>query len=104
MFCAGDTVSLTDASGRDIGSVRVQEVSPLWVSGDFAPGSQFGAVEAMFAEFERLVNDNLIDFLDPVMGAMAELGIRLPNGNVLRDVQICPAARGANWRPAGYGR
>lgn len=102
MFNVGDAVWLTDASGRNIGSVRVTDVSPLWVSGDFTSRPQFGEVEALFAECEQLVNDSLIGLLDPVMDAITELGICLPKGNVLRDLQIYPAARAANWRPSDY--
>ncbi|AWM40889.1 hypothetical protein GobsT_05470 [Gemmata obscuriglobus] len=104
MFGVGDTVPLTDVFGRYIGSVRIDDVSPEWVSGDFTPGPQFGEVAPLFAEFEQLVNDQALSLLDSVMDSIAELGLRSPDGTALRDIQIYPAARGANWRPAGYRR
>jgi hypothetical protein len=104
MFGVGDTVPLTDSSGRYIGSVRVDDVSRHWVSGDFTPGPRFREVAPLFAEFEQLVNDQALSSLDPVADAVAKLGIRSPDGTRLHDVQIYPAAGGANWRPAGYRR
>ena len=62
----------------------------------------FPEVEALFREFEELVNDKVISLLDPVMDAMAQLGIGPTDGTILRDLQIYPAAGAANWRPAGY--
>ena len=102
MFTIGTTVALVDASGRDIGSVRVDEVTALWVGGDFTPGPDFPEVEPLFREFEQMVNDQSLSLIDPVMDAIGQLGIRTAGGTQLRDVQIYPAEGGAGWRPPGY--
>ena len=104
MFEVGSAVALTDAAGRDIGSVLVDEVTPIWVCGTFTPGVHFPEVEPLFREFEELVNDQILSLLDPVMDAMERLGIGLSDGTPLRDIQIYPSTGDASWRPAGYRR
>jgi hypothetical protein len=104
MFEVGSTVALTDASGRDIGSVLIDEVTPLWVCGTFTPGADFSQVQPLFREFEELVNDQILSLLDPVMERMAQLGIRLTDGTLPRDLQIYSVDGGANWRPPAYER
>ena len=101
-FAVGDSIGLTDAAGRNLGTVRVEEVTALWVSGAFTPGPDFPAVELLFREFEELVDGQAISLLDEPMDAIAALGIRAADGLALAGIQIYPVARGANWRPPGY--
>jgi hypothetical protein len=107
-IAVGRAVGLTDAAGRDIGSLLVEERETDRLLGTFTPGADYPAVESLFRYFEELVEQQCLSLVDEADAAIQAIGPRLADGTPVHDVQIysdggasfrLPAAADRNGRP-----
>ncbi len=103
---AFQTISLTDAAGRHLGSTRVESVSEGLVLGEFTPGPGYPAVEAVFRHFADVVDQQAFTYADEAEAAIARLGITIRSegrgGSIpVHDVQIYPDGGFSCRLPAG---
>jgi hypothetical protein len=90
-----EVVRLTDAAGRDFGSVAVESMADGLILGTFTPGPDYPAVEPRFAYFAEVADTNSLSFLDEAEAGIAALGVRLRVADeadpvAVSDVQIFP--------------
>lgn len=84
--------AVSDAAGRDLGTVAVDRVEGELVGGEFTPGPDYPAVEATFNSYSDVVEQQSFSFLDEVEAAVARLGITVRGADgrpiPVSDVQI----------------
>lgn len=89
---ANQTVSLTDAAGREIGTIAVEDVRDDLILGTFVPGPDFAADRPTFFEFEEAAEAQALSVVDQIEKQIDALGLRIhPRGiSPVRvyDVQI----------------
>lgn len=100
----GQLCRMTDAAGRDIGTLCVEEVRGDCLIGTFTPGADYPAVEPLFRAFAEIVEDQVLSLLDQVAAPIEALGIRLSDGTPVHDVQIYPDGGASCRLPAPVGR
>ena len=103
-IAVGRAVGLTDAAGRAIGSLAVEEVEGNQRLGTFTPGPDYPAVEPLFRYFEELVEQQGLSLVDAADAAIQEIGPRLADGTPVHDVQIYSDGRASFRLPADPGR
>lgn len=108
-IAVGRAVGLTDAAGRDIGRLAVEEVEGNQLLGTFTPGPDYPAVEPVFRHLAEVVEQQSFSYLDAAEAAVAALGVAVRGGGEgdpvpVHDVQIYPDG-GASFRlPLAPGR
>ena len=98
-----ETVRLIDSAGRLVAVARVAAAGGRY-EGDADLSGAAPEVQALFREFEEVVNDQMFSFLDDVQSRIADLGVvavfddqsRTP----VKDLQIYPASAGISFASA----
>ncbi|WP_223642616.1 hypothetical protein [Corallococcus sp. EGB] len=92
---------LVDAQGNLIGRVRVSAKGGRW-SGEVDLNGAAPSIVSLFAEFEELVNEQVLSLLDDMEAQIARLGARLlvagEEALPVEDLQIYPAERVVSFR------
>jgi hypothetical protein len=97
----GDAVTLYDDSGESIGDVSVEGFADGWWSGRFAASPGFDRVRHLFAEWEDLVDNQILSLLDESEKKIDALGIQARIGEQtlpVSDLQIYPNEAAACFR------
>lgn len=88
----GTTVyQMSDALGRDLGRVVIDEITNGWMQGTFTPGPDYPTVEPTFRALADMVEQFSFHFIDEYQEAINQLGLGLhsPDGSFpARDAQI----------------
>jgi hypothetical protein len=90
---SGQVLELLDAERRMLGRLTVEDQEDSLLTGHFAPGPSFAAVEPLFRDFEEAANAQAFRALDRIDAAITALGLRLrlPDAEhpiPITDVQI----------------
>jgi len=91
VITANQTVQLTDALDRDLGTLVIEEVRDELLLGEFTPGADYPAVREIFEGFSEAVEACSLSVVDQFDTQIAALGIRVTWCNATRpvhDVQI----------------
>jgi hypothetical protein len=100
-FRPGDVVTLIYGDGLHLGALTVERHEAGAVCGRFEPGPDYGAVAAIFSEWDECVSVQAFPALDEIGERIASLGIRASTANVdeapIYDVQIYDGG-GASFR------
>src|SRR5687767_2091463 len=84
----GHELLIQDAQQRTLGRMTLETVNGDLLSGTFAPGEAFVAVEQLFKDFEEAVNAQALRTVDSIDAAIAELGLRLTATDGSQSIQV----------------
>lgn len=99
-------LGVSDQLGRELGSVEVESISDGLVLGEFVPGPDYPAVEAVFRTFAEMVEMNSLHFVGEAAEAINQIGVTIrahPSRPPIAvwDVQIYPDGGFSCRLPAG---